>query len=144
MGKVALMPIRPENRDRYPPDWPEIRARVQVRAGDKCEGCNVGNHWRGYREAGHGGFTLTGFNEKLARNHPSPAEINPHPVGYGVLEIVCTVAHLDHNPENNADENLAFLCQKCHLAHDLVQHKETAYRTRREGRAAGDLFDEPA
>lgn len=35
------MPIRPENRDRYPPDWPEIRARILRRAGNRCElrGC---------------------------------------------------------------------------------------------------------
>lgn len=27
------------------------------------------------------------------------------------IVIVCTVAHLDHNPENNNDNNLAFLCK---------------------------------
>lgn len=135
------MPIRPENRDRYPPDWAEIRERVRTRAGDRCELCQVGNHWIGYRESG-GAFVLTGFNEKLAQNPASVAELHPHPIGFGKLEIVCTVAHLDHQPENCADDNLAFLCQRCHLAHDQVHHQQTAYTTRREGRAAGDLFDD--
>lgn len=134
------MPIKPENRDRYPTDWNEIRERIRTRAGDRCEFCNVGNHWIGYRTGSLGTFVLTGFNEKLARSWPSVAELDPHPIGYGRLEIVCTVAHLDHVVENCADDNLAFLCQKCHLAHDQVHHQQTAYATRREGKAVGDLL----
>lgn len=134
------MPIKPENRHRYPPNWAEIRERVRTRAGDRCECCSVGNHWIGYRETGRV-FVLTDVNAKLARNLPSPAELHPHPIGYGRLEIVCTTAHLDHDPTNCADNNLAFLCQRCHLAHDQVHHQQTAYVTRREGRAAGDLFE---
>lgn len=37
------MPIRPENRARYPANWKEIRARIQERAGDCCEECGVPN-----------------------------------------------------------------------------------------------------
>jgi len=37
------MPIRPENRKRYPPNWLEIRAQVLQRAGDRCEFCGVEN-----------------------------------------------------------------------------------------------------
>jgi hypothetical protein len=36
--------------------------------------------------------------------------------------VVLTVAHLDHNKENNDYTNLAALCQRCHLKHDLQQH----------------------
>jgi hypothetical protein len=36
--------------------------------------------------------------------------------------IVLTIAHLDHDKNNNRFENLAALCQKCHLNHDLPQH----------------------
>lgn len=32
------MPIRPENRARYPKDWKQIRARILERAGNRCEG----------------------------------------------------------------------------------------------------------
>lgn len=32
------MPIRPENRDKYPPDWAEISRRIRFeRAGGQCE-----------------------------------------------------------------------------------------------------------
>lgn len=38
------MPIRPENKGRYPKDWPEIRARILKRAGDRCEECGAENY----------------------------------------------------------------------------------------------------
>jgi len=31
------MPIRPENRARYPKNWPEIVARIRERSGNRCE-----------------------------------------------------------------------------------------------------------
>lgn len=38
------MPIRPENRKRYPADW-ALRRRfvVEIRAGNRCEWCGVKN-----------------------------------------------------------------------------------------------------
>ena len=32
------MPIRPENRGRYPGDWKAIVERIRCRSGDCCEG----------------------------------------------------------------------------------------------------------
>jgi len=37
--------------------------------------------------------------------------------------IILTTAHLDHNPANNADDNLRLLCQWCHLHYDGPHHK---------------------
>ena len=54
-----------------------------------------------------------------------------------------TVAHLDHAPEHNDPANLAALCQRCHLAHDRDQHRQSARQTRRAGKALGDLFPTP-
>ena len=36
------MPIKPENKARYPKDWKQVRARILVRAGNRCEwpACN--------------------------------------------------------------------------------------------------------
>lgn len=133
------MPIRPENKTRYPRNWPEIRDRIRERDGHKCKQCGVGNHWWGYRDR-EGNFVLTGFDERKAMLWPALTKILPHPADIDVLEIVCTVAHLDHQPENCEDENLALLCQRCHLAYDAQHHAQTAYRTRREGKAAGDMF----
>lgn len=36
--------------------------------------------------------------------------------------VVLTVAHIDHDKTNNRFSNLAALCQRCHLQHDLPQH----------------------
>jgi len=37
------VPIRPENRSRYPKDWPAIRDAILLRAGIACEhpGCGA-------------------------------------------------------------------------------------------------------
>jgi len=39
-------------------------------------------------------------------------------------KIVLTVAHIDHDKNNNRFNNLAALCQKCHLKHDINQHTD--------------------
>lgn len=38
------MPIRPENKARYPKDWPAISRAIRDRAGNKCEECGVENY----------------------------------------------------------------------------------------------------
>ncbi len=45
-------------------------------------------------------------------------------------KVVLTVAHLDHNPQNCADENLKALCQRCHLRYDIEHHKRNSANTR--------------
>ena len=44
----------------------------------------------------------------------------PHPITGS--KVILTVAHIDRNKDNNQFSNLAALCQKCHLNHDLPQH----------------------
>lgn len=98
------MPIKPENKARYPRDWKQIRERILMRAGNKCEwpDCGVPNY-------------------------------SVHPVTSS--KVVLTIAHLDHTPENCADENLRAWCQMHHLRYDHVEHQRNAYRTRRHGKA---------
>ena len=53
-----------------------------------------------------------------------------------IVRIILTVAHLDHVPENCADDNLKALCQRCHNLYDA--------KMRRAGireRAFADQFD---
>ena len=38
------MPIRPENKHRYPKDWKQIRDRILNRAKGKCERCGAMNY----------------------------------------------------------------------------------------------------
>lgn len=108
-----MSPIRAENRDRYPDDWPAISERIRFdRAGGRCE-CD------GRCGSGHGG-RCDAWNYQ------------PHPVTESV--VVLTVAHLDHTPENCDDENLMAMCQRCHLSYDRHIHIATARRTRDERR----------
>lgn len=112
------MPVRKENRARYPANWKEISAAIRARAGNACEWCG-------------------------ARNG------EPHPETGS--KVVLTTAHLDHQPENCDPQNLAALCQRCHLRYDAKHHATNARRTRADTKqrqraiqAAGDLFAEAA
>lgn len=140
------MPIKPENASRYPTDWARIRARIQQRAGDLCEECGVKNHALGGRLKDGTWLPAIPDESLLRLRWPTPGtwsacgkDGGPY-VRLRIVRIVCTTAHLDHQPENCADENLRFLCQRCHLRYDAEHHRQSAYQTRREGRAAGDLF----
>jgi hypothetical protein len=112
------MPIRPENKARYPKDWKAISARIRERAGQRCEcegECGRGTHWG-----------------RCPNLNGEPA--------YGTgSKVVLTTAHLNHTPEDCSDANLKAMCQGCHLHYDREHHAETAYRTRREGKAV-DMF----
>ena len=39
-------------------------------------------------------------------------------------KVILTVAHIDHNKDNNRFNNLVALCQRCHLNHDKEQHAQ--------------------
>lgn len=98
------MPVKPENRRRYPQNWREIVAAVRARSGDRCEGS-------------------PDFPECRAENG------KPHPVTGS--KVVLTTAHLDHVPEHCGLENLRHWCQRCHLNYDKRHHAQTAYATRK-------------
>lgn len=124
------MPIRPEMKHLYPKDWPAIRARIRARAGDRCEGCGVKNH--AFRNNTTEEVSITAGRIEGWRLD-----------GDKVARIVCTVAHLDHNPENSVDENLRFYCQRCHNRHD-VKARRSGIRARREKGQELFAFASPA
>jgi hypothetical protein len=107
------MPIRPENRGRYPADWRAIVAQVRARSGDRCEGSPL---WPDCRAAN-------------GQPHPETGS-----------RVVLTTAHLDHQPENCSLVNLRHWCQRCHLAYDAQHHAETRARARHAAANTGDLF----
>ena len=118
------MPIKPENKKLYPTDWKEIRAEILERAGNRCEFCGVENNSIGYRDGDK-------FYE-LPNSHQS--DLDSEDNRWKIIKIVLTIAHLDHNPENNGVKgrrrNLAALCQKCHLTYDARHHAKNARKTR--------------
>jgi len=54
--------------------------------------------------------------------------------------VVLTTAHIDQDETNNARENLAALCQRCHLRHDHKQHMANARTTRRKKKRNHELI----
>ncbi|MEK9755089.1 MAG: hypothetical protein VW338_18000, partial [Rhodospirillaceae bacterium] len=131
------MPIRPENRNRYPADWPEIRARILRRAGNRCEACGVAGGalggrlpdgtWCPAHPTGTDGARLTwpGPGSDAWCRSPGGGE---HQLR--ILRIVLTIAHLDHTPEHCQDDNLRAWCQRCHNRHD-ARHRAAGIRRRR-------------
>jgi 5-methylcytosine-specific restriction endonuclease McrA len=122
------VPIRPENKARYPKNWLEISAAVRERAGFKCEECGVENGV--YRNNSTGEITTDMMQ----------AETWHLIDGDSVAKIVITVAHLDHQPENCAPENLRAWCQRCHNRYDAKTRAAGIKARRRAGKAVGDLL----
>ena len=143
------MPIKPENKKRYPANWKQIRAEILRRAGNRCERCNV-------RQYGVGHWTDEGFHYvrgnaywdqfMYTTSHAEAREAADDVNGFGdreapVIVIVLTIAHLDHTPENCDPSNLQALCQRCHLRHDARHHAANSAKTRRARKMNGELFD---
>lgn len=107
----------PIDYSRYPTNWKEISERIRFeRAKNHCEWCGAENY-------------------------------KPHPETGS--RVVLTVAHLGtqhadgtpgdkHNKMDVRDENLAALCQRCHLNFDRDEHLFNARRTRAD--RAGQMW----
>ena len=106
----------PINYADYPKDWKSTSKRIRFeRAGNRCEWCGAENY----------------------APHPRTGK-----------RVILTVAHLgldkpDGTPGDKTDladcreENLAALCQRCHLNFDRPEHWPTRWRKRRAARIAG-------
>jgi hypothetical protein len=125
----VLMPIRPENRARYPKDWPAISKRIRLeRAGNRCEQCGVPNYELGGRtpdgkwhKAHPTGECTLGLTWPAVGSYWWCGSAHEH---LRIVKIVLTVAHLDHTPENCTDENLRAWCQRCHNLYDAAMRRQ--------------------
>ena len=130
------MPIRPENRDRYPSNWKEIRARILERAGHRCERCDKPNGE--VVSVLPGGFWWD-WDMMAWRDRNSIAVGSGYsgPHAERQTRVVLTIAHWpDPAPENCADDNLWALCQACHLRIDMDTHVANARETRRRKKSS--------
>ena len=121
-----MTPIRPENKDRYPDNWPEIRQAILWRAGDCCEVCGVRNHAYGYWAPGCG----TGSFVEISDYQADP-DYWDGSLYIQVVKIVLTIMHLDHTPENCDPANLKAACQACHNKYDAPVRAAGRKRRRR-------------
>lgn len=141
------MPIKPENKHRYPADWQAVRQRILTRAGWCCEhpDCGARNYdvgfWRKqmgrfvWHEQVRGLRTWREASQWAAEWYFGASEEGPKPT-----VIVLTVAHLNHTPEDCRDSNLRALCQRHHLAHDHDHHRANSQATRRAKAGTLELF----
>lgn len=139
------MPIRPENKHRYPPDWKQIRERILARADNRCEKCKVLNRTRIARGGGDdAGTYMTDdaevFNAETGE-HLGQCRMSDYHVDR-MVDIVLTIAHLDHQPENCADDNLRAWCQMHHLRHDQQHHAASRAINRRTAGGQLQLLDD--
>lgn len=113
------MPIRKSD---YPPNWPEISLQVREEAKWRCEWCGVMNGEYIIRHKRPTTFITVDVCGVKKEVPYLDYEIFSR--GWrGSTKIILTVAHLDRDTTNNARENLAALCQRCHLNHDRsAQH----------------------
>lgn len=121
------MPIRPDLKLLYPANWKEISQQIRfVRASGRCERC----------DAPHGGIRLRSGD--VVEDYHALNQVGFQLIG---SKIILTTAHLNHDPRDNHEENLAALCQKCHLAHDLLHHLASRRINREKRTGQRRLFE---
>lgn len=110
----------PVDWKRYPKNWKEISKRIRFeRAGNRCEWCGAENY----------------------EMHPETGS-----------KVVLTVAHLGtdhpdgrkgdkHDKMDVRDENLAALCQRCHLKYDIQEHVHNRRRNRERQQNVQPMFE---
>jgi hypothetical protein len=116
------MPIRPENRARYPKTWKSMVAQAGERSGGRCE-CV------GQCGLDHGGRC-------------SAINGEPHPTT--LSRVVLTLAH-EHGValEETSIDRMFHACQQCHNRYDAPMRRRGIQERARQARAAGDLFESP-
>ena len=117
----------------YHPDWKKvIRPAILERDGNCCKFCGAKNYSIIHR-----------YGSGMEEWHYWPEGIESEAWtldGKKSTKIILTIAHLDHDKNNNDYDNLAALCQKCHLGIDLKHHMANARETRNRKKKLQSLF----
>lgn len=123
----------PCDYSKYHPDWKTvIRPAILERDKHCCKFCGVQNQ-RIIHRFGKGADDWEYWPEGMESESWSLD-------GLKATKIVLTIAHLDQDKENNDYENLAALCQKCHLGIDLKHHMANARETNRKKKGLQKMF----
>jgi hypothetical protein len=115
----------PCDYSKYPANWfTEIRPRILAREGNKCKFCGVPNYALIKRNPEDRERYAIWVDERKCFSYQGRL--------YGeaflpwsemkTVRVILTIAHLDQDIANNDDTNLAALCQRCHLQHDIQHH----------------------
>jgi hypothetical protein len=142
------MPIPPDLRVFYGREWRTVvRPRILARARNRCEQCgkpdraevwvwrsgSSGQYWTASLTVQNWTYCLAGasgsfrlFDRDIRRDRQSGRLRR--------IRVILTVAHLDHTPGHDDDDNLRALCQWCHLHLDALQHRDTRAARKDRGR----------
>ena len=131
---------RKAQKKKYPKHWDRISRRIRFeRACGKCEWCGkphgfavlvgANNSWaapdgiwhnrKGKRIPGPEPWAKDVWWKHVIRSGGRPPEIRES-------VVILQTAHLDHDPTNCADENIAALCQFCHAEYDAAHRMDSA------------------
>lgn len=110
----------------YNPAWPFLRELISHREGNKCKRCRAPHRVKIWR-----------MKDRSWRRYGGEEAI---PGARKLIMCICSVAHLDWDRTNDAPENLALLCQQCHLDHDRPQHLHWKMRAKLDRSGQRELF----
>jgi hypothetical protein len=141
----------PINYKKYPANWKtEIRPAILKRANNCCEKCGVDNYAVVYwdeknkewiRACGNIHIDAYGNGECSYSEARMLADLwNENDDPYKWIVVCLTIAHLDHDVNNNDHTNLKALCQRCHLRLDSGLHRKNVKETIRKKKGLQNLF----
>ena len=119
----------PIDYKKYPPNWKtEIRPAIMQRAENCCEFCKVKNYkiilrgiWNDlecYQDE-NGTIYDASTSEVIGSDYVGEVHSTNK-----FIKIILTIAHLDHDVNNNDFSNLKALCQRCHNRYDVGFRKK--------------------
>jgi hypothetical protein len=135
------VPIRPEFRAFYPPNWQALSRGVRFeRAGGRCQRC-ARPHLTQVRCLPDGRWfddAARTWRDRRGRSARWPDLMDAAQIR--LTRVVLATAHLDNDPANNRLANLRCLCQRCHMLHDRPHHLAQRRLTYLRRWAIADLF----
>jgi hypothetical protein len=111
---------------RYHPEWVLISNKIKYeRAKNRCEVCNLRNGVLIKRDKNGNAILASTQDHAHHRKLITVDGIHHYEAlkKLSLIQIILTVAHLDHDENNNDEINLACLCQYHHLQHDKENNK---------------------
>jgi hypothetical protein len=126
------MPVKQENKHRYPKNWKDIALQVKTEVDWKCQHCGKpcrkpGQEWMD--------FVLELLNSGSAWHEKTcDYSTKDEPIERPQRFTLTVAHHPDPNPENCDRSNLLALCAPCHLKLDANLHAANAAATRKRNR----------
>ena len=103
------MPIKPENKNKYPKNWKEISYRIRTeRANNKCEFCKADNYQP---------HPITKSKVILTVAH---MDHNPENSTEENLKALCQKCHLNYDLEYHTENRKKTIAQKKYLNMELL------------------------